>query len=297
MNRARRTGPAVAAGMVVTAVTVVAVAAWPAGSGVPSAPHQPARTGPQGRVPQFVVECGWSHRAPDDPIVAPGHPGHSHLHDFFGSTITHADSTAESLRDGDTTCDTRQDTAAYWAPVLLDNGDPVQPARAIAYYRPGPGVDPTAIRPYPLGLAMVAGDPAATTQQSTQVIAWRCGAGARLHATAPTCSAAAPLSLHVVFPDCWNGHDLDSSDHRAHVTYSRDGSCPPEQSVPVPQLTLDIAYDHSGPSDSLTLSSGDLIGAHADFLNAWEPEKLATEVELCLQRGAVCGVASNRATG
>ena len=48
--------------------------------------------GPQGRVPQFKVECAWSHSAPDDPIVHPNHPGRSHLHDFFGSTETDADS-------------------------------------------------------------------------------------------------------------------------------------------------------------------------------------------------------------
>ena len=50
-----------------------------------------AGLGPQGRVPQFKVECGWSHSAPDDPIVHPGTPGRSHLHDFFGNTATDAD--------------------------------------------------------------------------------------------------------------------------------------------------------------------------------------------------------------
>ncbi len=42
--------------------------------------------GPQGVVPQFVVECEPSHAAPDDPIVRPGQPGMSHLHQFFGAT-------------------------------------------------------------------------------------------------------------------------------------------------------------------------------------------------------------------
>src|SRR3546814_17989920 len=76
--------------------------------------------GPQGRVPQFKVECGWSHTATDDPIVHHGHPGRSHLHDFFGNTATDARSTPESLVGGDTTCQNKLDPAAYWAPAMLD---------------------------------------------------------------------------------------------------------------------------------------------------------------------------------
>src|SRR3546814_20735077 len=38
-----------------------------------------AGMGPQGRVPQFKVECGWSHPATAEPIVHHGHPGRSHL--------------------------------------------------------------------------------------------------------------------------------------------------------------------------------------------------------------------------
>jgi hypothetical protein len=40
----------------------------------------PTEPGPQGRVPQFVVECAYSHSGPNDPIVHPNHAGRSHLH-------------------------------------------------------------------------------------------------------------------------------------------------------------------------------------------------------------------------
>src|SRR3546814_9394577 len=96
--------------------------------------------GPQGRVPQFKVECGWSHTATDDPIVHHGHPGRSHLHDFFGNTATDARSTPESLVGGDTTCQNKLDTAAYWAPALLRDGEALRPTGSVAYYRPGVGV-------------------------------------------------------------------------------------------------------------------------------------------------------------
>lgn len=49
--------------------------------------------GPQGGRGQFVVECGFSHVATDDPIVHPGQPGASHEHVFFGNTTTDAAST------------------------------------------------------------------------------------------------------------------------------------------------------------------------------------------------------------
>jgi hypothetical protein len=287
----------VAASLALGGALAVTGAPWPAQGASSSAPERAAGPGPQGRVPQFVIECGWSHRAADDPIVAPGHAGHSHLHDFFGSTITDAESTAETLRQGGTTCDTKQDTAAYWAPALLSDDGPVAATKAVAYYRPGPGVEPSQVHPYPFGLAMVAGDADALDPQPTHLVGWHCGAGARLHHEPPDCPPATPLSLRVVFPDCWDGIDLDSHDHRVHVAYSTGGKCPASKPVAVPQLTLDIAYRFSGPAEGLVLSSGPISGAHADFLNAWDPQKLSTEVELCLNRGAVCGVASNRATG
>src|SRR5919201_4749448 len=38
----------------------------------------------------WSVKCGFSHDAPDDPIVHPGQPGASHLHSFIGNTTTDA---------------------------------------------------------------------------------------------------------------------------------------------------------------------------------------------------------------
>ncbi len=119
----------------------------------------PTEAGPQGRVPQFVVQCGFSHAAADDPIVHPGHAGASHLHDFFGATTTASGSTVDDLAAGSTTCDQPHDRAAYWAPALLDHGVPVVPTRAVAYYRPGVSVDPATVEPYPFGLKMLGGDP------------------------------------------------------------------------------------------------------------------------------------------
>jgi hypothetical protein len=256
-----------------------------------------AGVGPKGRVPQFKVECGWSHAARDDPIVSPGQPGRSHPHDFFGNTATDADTTAAELLGGDTTCQNRLDTAAYWAPALLDAGVPLEPIGSVAYYRPGPGVDPTSVRPYPSGLMMIAGDATAAAPQPLEVAAWHCGASPVLVAEPPTCPPTAPLGVRIGFPDCWDGVQLDADDHRAHVARSRDGHCPDDHPVPIPQLIFEVHYSVSADPDGLELASGGVLGMHADFLNAWDQDALEREVDVCLNGRKVCGVVSNRATG
>lgn len=256
-----------------------------------------AGLGPQGREPQFKVECEWSHAAPDDPIVHPGAPGRSHLHDFFGNVATDAHSTAAALLETDTTCQNQQDTAAYWAPAVHRDGIPVVPTGAAAYYRAGPGVDPASVRPYPAGLMMLAGDPTATGPQDPTVAAWHCGASPMLAGEPEWCPDTAPLGVRIAFPDCWDGERLDSDDHRTHVARSRGGQCPSGHPVPIPQLILEVHYPIVGDPAGLELASGGVHGVHADFLNAWDQAALEREVRVCLNGAKVCGVVSNRATG
>jgi Domain of unknown function (DUF1996) len=254
----------------------------------------PTEPGPQGRVPQFVVECAHSHSGPNDPIVHPNHTGRSHLHQFFGNTTTDAASTAETLARGGTTCDQRLDLASYWAPALLDHGAEVVPVEAVAYYRPGVGVDPATVEPYPYGLKMLGGDQVATEPQALDVVAWSCGTGSERSATPPTCPEGRPLRVAISFPDCWDGENLDSPDHVAHVARSEDGACPERHPVAMPQLLLTITYPVTGTGHDLSLASGSLLTGHADFFNAWDEDKLRTEVASCIHRGLTCGVASNR---
>ncbi|MCB1001539.1 MAG: DUF1996 domain-containing protein [Acidimicrobiales bacterium] len=253
--------------------------------------------GPQGAVAQFVVECGFSHAAFDDPIVHPGEPGASHLHVFFGNDGTDAFSTVESLAGGGTTCNQSLDLASYWAPALIRDGVVQTPVKSVAYYRAGIDVAPATVEPYPYGLRMVAGDMHATDAQPLAVVAWTCGAGSLREAVPPACPAERNLRLLVTFPDCWNGVDLDSDDHVSHVAYSHRGACPSTHPVPVPQLQFSVEYPVTGSIDGLELSSGGLLTGHADFYNAWDEARLAREVRNCLHRDVVCGVASGRTDG
>lgn len=254
-------------------------------------------TGPQGGRGQFVVECPFSHRAADDPIVYPGQPGASHEHMFFGNESADAFSTAASLAAAPTNCDQALDFASYWAPALYD-GDALVPAvKSTAYYRAGVGVDPMSVQPFPTGLKMIAGNAAAVDPQPVEVVAWTCGTSGERRVEPPECPPSRMLRMIVTFADCWNGVDLDADDHHSHVAYSSSGACPSSHPVPIPQLQFSVEYRHSGETTGLRLASGGLISGHADFFNAWDPTKLATEVNLCIRRDTVCGITSGRKTG
>lgn len=301
-----------AVGALLTAV--MAVAGCASSDGVGIGHHQPGTArahtdatslgqpdepiaGPQGATPQFLVECLYSHAAADDPIVYPGQPGHSHLHMFFGNTEVDAFTTVESLRNGDTTCDQPLDKAAYWAPALLRGAEVLTPVKSTAYYRPGQGVEPSTVQPFPEGLVMIGGNSGATGEQPLSVVAWGCGAGIERAVRPPECARGRNLRLLVTFPDCWDGAHLDSDDHHAHVAYSSRGACPPGFPVAITQLQFSVEYPVWGSTDGLLLASGAVTTGHADFMNGWDQAKLASEVQLCLHREVVCGVASGRATG
>jgi hypothetical protein len=248
------------------------------------------------RDPEFVVECTWSHRAADDPIVHAGHPGVAHSHDFFGNVATDASSTGPSLLGGESSCQTHADTAAYWSPTLYDGDEAVEPGRLFAYYRRGTGVDPNAIGAYPLGLAIIAGDPEADGPQPTGIVGWQCGSSGVV--TLPgACPPSAPLTLRVVFPSCWDGIRLDSEDHRSHMAYPSASGCPAGHPVAMPELVVDVAYVFSGDPSQLRLASGSVLGGHADFLNGWDPAALEELVRACLGRGVECGVPASRTSG
>jgi len=99
------------------------------------------------------------------------------------------------------------------------------------------------------------------------------------------------------FPDCWNGNDLDSADHKAHMAYSTGGICPASHPVAVPRLEFKLRYPTSGGA-SVRIATGSGVhanhggsgySAHGDFFNAWLPGALEARIERCLWREVKCG--------
>lgn len=295
------TGSSIAASALVAMLSLAAAACGQDASASVEA-RDPLRTGPQGNVAQFVVECEFSHLAFDDPIVWPDQPGSSHLHQFFGNVDTDADPDYDRMLGSNTTCERSSDTASYWAPALLDAGEVVEPVSMAAYYRPGPDVDPAIVEPYPAGLMMIAGDHMATEPQPIEVIAWGCGSGPRREAMPPDCrprpsdddgiavgEARPTLRLWITFPDCWDGQRLTTGAESDHVARSDGGTCPESHPVPITQLQMAIDFPAVDPAE-VSLASGGPETAHADFWNVWEQDALENEVRRCLNRDIVCSI-------
>ena len=237
----------------------------------------------------FISVCRFSHRAQDDPIVSPGRPGASHDHSFVGNTSTSAFSTVSSLLRAETTCQRPGDTAAYWMPTLFVDGKGVAPLAATIYYRRRTLEQ---VQPFPPGLKVIAGDSMARSPQPRRVTFWNCGvmAGVPPSSEIPTCPEGrrTSLRLHVTFPSCWDGRNLDSADHESHLAYARRGSCPETHPVSVPAISIIFRYPVSGQVNA-ELASGGQYSAHADFFNAWNRGALTSLVETCLNALRHCG--------
>jgi hypothetical protein len=237
----------------------------------------------------FIENCRFSHRAPDDPIVFPGKPGASHDHTFVGNRTTNASSTFGSLRSGSTTCLRADDTAAYWVPTLYQGAEAVLPLAATIYYRRGTF---SQVRTFPNNLRMISGDATATTPQGMRVTFWSCGAAVGMppSTAVPTCpeGRGSALRLHIRFPSCWDGKRLDSADHKSHMAYAMGRGCPSTHPVSVPAITQIYRYPTRG-GDGFSLASGSQFSAHADFVNAWKPSTLKKLVEGCLNALVHCG--------
>jgi hypothetical protein len=238
----------------------------------------------------FVSGCGFSHRNTDDPIVFPGEPGRSHDHTFLGNETTNALSTLDTLKGAASSCRRPDDTAAYWVPTLATSaGQAIEPRTATVYYRRHTLAP---VRTFPPGFELIAGNAKATGAQGLRITSWNCGpiAGIRPQSTIPTCPDAVRqgLALHVQFPDCWDGVNLDSPDHQSHTAYSVRGVCPADHPVALPALQVNVRYPSAG-GPGLTLSSGGQLSGHADFFNAWNQVALERLVDGCLNALRHCG--------
>ena len=245
-------------------------------------------------VGSFRVPCAFSHMAFDDPIVYPGRPGASHLHTFFGNTATSASSTAQSIAEtGNSTClGGTINRSAYWVPSMIDTatGKPVAPDSAGFYYKQGYALNPSSIiQPLPSGLRMIAGDPS-NDKAGSIVAKFHCYGGPnntnnQYGSSIPSCDAGAQVVQVITFPQCWDGRNLDSPDHKSHMSYVVPipawpwFTCPTSHPVPLPEITFNIMYtvQTAGAaarwrlsSDTYSTSLPGGYSSHGDWFNGWK---------------------------
>lgn len=259
------------------AVTAVLVCAGLASVTVPSA---------QAATRAFVVTCKPSHTLPDDPIVVPGQPGASHLHEFFGNVGTDAYSTAASMQGAASTCP-NGDRSAYWVPSLYQNGKRVTPTSVTVYYE-NRATSAGPLTPFPSGFRIVLGNARATTATTTEKRwVWGCSDNTQIGGDVPPANCASgSIQLRSQWPNCWDGK-RGATDDSAHVRFSSGGTCPVGFTTPLPTLRMNVVYRTGTTTGDITLSSGggSVYSKHGDFFNGWDAAVLRDLVDRCLNAG------------
>ena len=261
----------------------------------------------------FRTVCTFAHMSFDDPIVFPGQAGRSHLHTFFGNTGSNANSTADSLRTtGNSTCRGGiANRSAYWVPTMIDTADgtPIVPDSIGVYYKNGE-FDGSLIKPIPVGLRMIAGDPTLTVPDSPVFARrFKCVGGPnnendKYGPGIPNCDVGAQVWSEVFFPQCWDGVNLDSPDHKSHMSYLvQDMSppfakhCPATHPVIIPQITFNVIYTvttKDAPlrwrlaSDRYDPSLPGGYSSHGDWFNGWKSDISDAWAKSCVQAKKDC---------
>jgi hypothetical protein len=271
----------------------------------------------------FRFLCGPAQVLKDDPIVYPNQPGASHLHQFYGNTSANASSTYASLRQaGQSTCMSPVNRSAYWMPAMLDGaGHVVRPDYVTIYYKRRPASDPIVSDPtnshyegkaiaLPNGLRFIFGfnmlNPSETPTGTTH---FNCDGPTGVQGTYPDlptafahCPAGNRVGAIADAPECWDGVNLDSADHRSHVGYPSYGSwgylkCPANMPYVIPHFTLG-AWFSILPGDDTSkwhLSSDEMFPGHpagytfhADYFEGWDNNVEAMWIDNCINKMLNC---------
>ena len=248
---------------------------------------------------QFRLACEYSHFSYDDPIVFPGEPGRSHLHMFFGNTEIDAFSTNDSLlNSGGGTCNGFElNRSGYWTPALLDGrGNAIVPDSIILYYKTKA---PEAVQALPQGLKMIAGNLDAETFTADHDLSWSCGPSGNSYGYTnriPDCDGDV-INATVVFPNCWDGQNLDSPDHQSHMlNINESKQCPASHPVRLPQISILLYFPGTDSVEGWHLSSdltsgfnsGPGASLHADWWGGWNDEAINLWTSGCMQAARNC---------
>ena len=250
----------------------------------------------------FRMFCTAGQLVRDDPLVYPGQPGVSHLHQFFGNTGTNANSTYQSLRTtGGTTCgqsSTPFNRSAYWFPAMLDGvGNVVKFDYITLYYKRNAASDPLCSLSsakhlgqcvdLPNGLKFVFGYNMQTLSVGDGMAFWTCwidengtpppsGATGRYSNLADLAAAGCPVGAHIVVaasgPNCWDGVNLDAADHRSHMSYGTGpwyspqlfNACPADHPYMIPDMEVLVHFTVDANLATWHLVSDEMVaGARA----------------------------------
>ncbi|MFD7627334.1 DUF1996 domain-containing protein [Streptomyces sp. NPDC059851] len=280
---------------------------------VPPGPAGPPPAGPDASTGTVAVDCGRNeerHFNEDNLVVSPGlHSGAHHTHAYVGNLSTDARSTDASLAAAATSCPGGDRSTYYW-PVLrrTDRAGRLPYERAAGHGNTGEilseasvsvefhGNPASKVVPMPRFLHAVTGDAVARTAGSDADVRarWGCsGLPDRSTTHYPRCPEGDRVTRTLAFPSCWNGLEGDSPNHRSHLVFPAANGVCPQNTFPVPQLRIRLAYDVAPgvplAVDSFPEQRHSPRTDHAMFVNVMTDGQMAAVVA-CINEGRTCHI-------
>ncbi|KAF8192643.1 hypothetical protein K438DRAFT_1906806 [Mycena galopus ATCC 62051] len=233
-----------------------------------------------------------------DPVVSPGAVA-THAHSVLGGSNFGLNTSTTALRDSAcTSIPIPEDKSNYWFPSDFDrwaNGTFTSVSGNAVIH----GTDylfndtPGYTTEFPDGVSdptLRTLDPSSFAQQA---ITFLCldfsGQSDRYNELPRGISCPSGIRSQINFPSCWNGEDIDSSDHKSHVAFLStgpdNGTCTdPAFPVTLPRIFMEVywisqVFEDQRKSAMTPNPTG--YGYHADFFNGWDAGILQNALNKC----------------